>query len=678
MRIPSARRRARRLRRCSGPLAALALTLTLGGGLLAAPGQAAAAPSTHSRPAGTPTAAGGQHLPSTDPDAPRAQLEAVATDATHTDRRARTAADRPPLSADRTAQRTDYDQPRTGRKSIAHPRPSLQGRKAGVRAADCQISDFTQNTGDALVRKIKESTTDCVNRLFPLTGGDARGAFREEQMVTVAQALRAGSADYPGDNSTGMPQLVLFLRAGYYAQWYHPEDVGPYGSSLKSAIQGGLDAFFAAPHSHDVTDANGETLSEAVILIDSAQENARYLSIVKRLLTDYNESYNDSYWMVNAVNSVFTVLFRGHQVPEFVTAVEQDHSVLNTVTTFAANHIDLLSGKQRFLVYNAGRELGRFLQHDSLRETVRPLAKDLLAKSDITGPTAPLWVGVAEMTDAYDQAQCSEYGTCDLKERLTAAVLPVRHDCGSGITIKAQEITDAQLTEACDSLLGQNSFFHSIARDNGPVRDDHNETIEVTAFDSSTDYQTYAGIIYGIDTNNGGMYLEGDPAKAGNQPRFIAYEAEWLKPEFAIWNLNHEYTHYLDGRYDMYGDFEDGMTTPTVWWIEGFAEYVSYKYRNEDYDAAITEAGKRTYRLSTLFDTTYSNTDQTRTYRWGYLAVRFMVERHPGEVDTLLRYYRAGDWQGARDFLTRSIGGAYDAEFDQWSMDCAAGACRTA
>ena len=54
--------------------------------------------------------------------------------------------------------------------------------------------------------------------------------------------------------------------------------------------------------------------------------------------------------------------------------------------------------------------------------------------------------------------------------------------------------------------------------------------------------------IYGIDTNNGGMYLEGDPAAAGNQPRFIAYEAEWVRPAFQIWNLNHEYTHYLDGR----------------------------------------------------------------------------------------------------------------------------------
>ncbi|MEV5540112.1 collagenase [Saccharopolyspora shandongensis] len=28
-----------------------------------------------------------------------------------------------------------------------------------------------------------------------------------------------------------------------------------------------------------------------------------------------------------------------------------------------------------------------------------------------------------------------------------------------------------------------------------------------------------------------------DPAQQGNQPRFIAYEAEWQRPTFEIWNL---------------------------------------------------------------------------------------------------------------------------------------------
>lgn len=660
------------VRRRTGPLAALALSLCLGGGLLAAPSQAApaAAPPT---PSAAPTTAQGPDDAGPLGPAPSA---ARPVEAEHV-RDARTPLDqRPPLSADRDALRRDYDMPATlDTLSPEQRRPSARGR---ARAA-CDVDDFTGNTGAALVEKVRGAAPDCVNTLFNLTGADARGAFREEQMVTVADALRAGSADYPGDGSTGMPQIVLFLRAGYFVHWYNPDDVGEYGPALRAAIQGGLDAFFDSAHAGDVTDANGETLAEAVTLIDSAEENARYLPVVKRLLEGYDASYDDSWWMLNAVNNVYTVLFRGHQVPEFVSAVEQDPSILRTLSDFAAQHLDLLGGEQSYLTSNAGRELGRFLQHATLRPEVTPLARGLLQRSEITGRTAPLWVGVAEMTAAYDGANCATYGTCDLPERLTDAALPVRHACGPSIDIRAQEINAEQLAATCASLTGQDAFFHDIARDSGPVADDHNETIEVTAFDSSTDYQTYAGAIFGIDTNNGGMYLEGDPSVEGNKPRFIAYEAEWLRPDFAIWNLNHEYTHYLDGRFNLHGDFAAGVSTPTVWWIEGFAEYVSYAYRDLPYEEAAAEAGKHTYPLSTLFDTTYENADTTRVYRWGYLAVRYLLERHRDDVDTVLGHYRAGDWQAARQHLTRTIGSDYDADWDAWLTECAAGGCaRTA
>ncbi|GAA2273518.1 collagenase [Nonomuraea roseoviolacea subsp. roseoviolacea] len=577
-------------------------------------------------------------------------------------------ADRPPRPAATDALREDYDEPASAPR---HPRPSAKVKAA---AAACSAADFTSRTGGALVQQIKASTTDCVNTLFTLTGADAYHAFREAQMTSVAYALRDNAASYPGDNTTSTAQLVLYLRAGYYAHWYHPTDVGGYGQALTTAVQAGLDAFFANTRAWTVSDANGEVLAESVTLIDSAEQNARYLFVVKRLLDGYNSSYDASWWMLNAVNNVYTVLFRGHQLPAFAAAVQADPSVLTTLRSFAAGHLALLGTDRAYLTSNAGRELGRFLQHQPLLATVRPLAKDLLGRSSMTGPTAPLWVGVAEMTDTYDKAYCASYDTCDLQRRLAAGVLPITHTCSASIRIRAQDMTSGQLAGTCASLANQDAYFHNLVRDTGPVAGDGNTTLEVVVFDSSTDYQTYAGALFGIDTNNGGMYLEGDPSAAGNQPRFIAYEAEWLRPDFQIWNLNHEYTHYLDGRFDMYGDFNAGVSTPTIWWIEGFAEYVSYSYRRQTYDAAITEAGRRTYALSTLWDTTYAH-DTTRVYRWGYLAVRYMFDRHPGDLSTLLGHYRTGAWSAARSFLTGSIGNRYDSDWYTWLAACASGAC---
>ncbi|MFD8607983.1 M9 family metallopeptidase [Streptomyces sp. NPDC059631] len=664
----------RRFRRSLGAAVPLALALALAVGLpaqqagartattasAASPASAAPAPSAHgARHTGAP---------------PAAQSATTATG--HTGRGRLKASELPPLAASDDNLKKPYGEtakpPVRPSKSMETAAGGTPGKKHA--AATCDVSAFTTRTGSALVRQIQASTTDCVNTLFNLTGDDARGAFREAQMATVADALRDGSAAYPGDASTGMPQTVLYLRAGYYVQYYNADAVGPYGSTLRTAIRGGLDAFFASAHSRDVTDANGETLAEAVTLIDSAEENARYVYVLERLLADYDTSWNASWWMLNAVNNVYTVTFRGHQVPEFVTAVEADPSLIDSLYRFASGHLALLGTDQSYLTSNAGRELGRFLQHASLRSKVQPLAVALLHAGSLTGATAPLWVGVAEMTDYYDRANCSVYGTCDLAAQLTRAVLTTTYPCSSSITIKAQQMTSAELAATCSSLRGQDAYFHGVVKDKGPVADDRNSTIEVVVYDSSADYQTYAGAMYGIDTNNGGMYLEGDPAAAGNQPRFVAYEAEWLRPDFQIWNLNHEYTHYLDGRFDMYGDFDAGVTTPTVWWIEGFAEYVSYSYRGVPYPEAMDEAGRGTYALSTLFDTTYDN-DTTRVYRWGYLAVRYMLEHHPSDMATVLGDYRAGDWNAARSYLTGTVGTRYDSDWRTWLASCAAGSC---
>ncbi|MGW1228528.1 M9 family metallopeptidase [Streptomyces sp. NPDC002530] len=631
------------------------------------------------RPAPPASARAGAGAPEAGGPAARS-AGAPVRDAGHLAADAASPADRPPLTASKDALRRDYDAPDDAEPS--HPAPSMgaearTGAKAAgtAPAAACSVADFTSRTGSALVQQIRSSTTDCVNTLFSVKGNDGYLAFREAQMVAVADAMRDGSAAYPGDSSTGMPQLVLYLRAGYYVQYYDPGTVGGYGTALRTAIRGALDAFFASAHSRDVTDANGETLSEAVVLIDSAEQNARYLYVVKRLLADYTSAYDSSWYMLNAVNSVYTVTFRGHQLPEFISAVEADPSLLDALAGFARDHLALLGTDRSYLTSNAGRELGRFLQEASLRPKARPLVIDLLGRTSITGPTAPLWVGLAEMTDYYDRADCAAYGTCDLAARLKSAVLPVSYTCGNSIRILAQQMSSADLTTACTSLKGQDAYFHGIARDSGPVAGDLNSTIEVIVFDSSTDYQTYAGAIYGIDTNNGGMYLEGDPSAAGNQPRFIAYEAEWTRPDFQIWNLNHEYTHYLDGRFDMAGDFEDNITTPTIWWVEGFAEYVSYSYRGVTYDDAVARAAEHTYTLRTLFDTTYENADQTRVYNWGYLAVRYMLQSHRADVDALLARYRAGDWAGARTLLTSTIGSRYDADWNTWLTACAAGTC---
>ena len=213
----------------------------------------------------------------------------------------------------------------------------------------------------------------------------------------------------------------------------------------------------------------------------------------------------------------------------------------------------------------------------------------------------------------------------------------VREARQAGDSVASRHCTNAtaatrwssQLSSTCDSVIKEAKYFHGLlgTSKGKPVANDKNKTLELVVFDNYSEYARFSGFLFGNSTNNGGMYLEGDPSAAGNQARFLAYRADWLA-NFEIWNLNHEFAHYLDGRYDMWGGFGDyplsvgGGDQSSVWWIEGFAEYVSYSYRKKYNADATSRAQTAPLALSEVMRNTYDS-GSARVYNWGYLAARY-------------------------------------------------------
>ncbi|MFF2147537.1 collagenase [Kitasatospora sp. NPDC058190] len=547
-------------------------------------------------------------------------------------------------------------------------------RSATAATASCTPADFGTRTGSALVSFIEGSTPDCVNTLFNLTGSDAGNAFKESQMLTVADAYRALASGYTGDDSTGIWQLELFLRAGWYVQSNNAGSVGSYDAALTTANQAALDAFFASAHWQDVTAANAPVLYDALVLTDSANLQASYLNVYKKVLTGYTSAYDSVAGMDKAVNAVlFAPLWRGNWNPAFVNAVAADPSILSTMGSFATDHKDMASGPAGFLVVNTGNDLGRAAGDGGAAGAAagRQVAA-LLAATPITGATGPLYVHTAYDANLYDAANCSVYGTCNLPAKLTAAVLPNQLVCDNR-TVETENLTADELNTVCTSLRGEDTFFHNLVKDSGPANP-YGKTIDLAVFATQADYLTYSWAIFGNSTDNGGETLM-DPTDPNNQPVSVMYRKAWNDGFPAnVWNLNHEYTHYLDGIYDMKGTFANELTVPDIWWVEGVAEYESYAYRGTTDTQAMAEAAKHTYKLSTIFQNTYDNSDTVRTYPWGYLAVRYMFEKHPDVISTMLGHFRTGDFQGAYQ-VYNGLGTAYDADFDSWLTACAAGAC---
>ncbi|MFI9274956.1 collagenase [Kitasatospora sp. NPDC052896] len=639
-------------------LAAGTVTLTMLVGLSTAPAFATTGSTAAVRPAG------GTHRPA-DPSPTGAVVGG--TDAASVQYGRLTAAQLPP-------QRPTVSQPTTN--ATRNAKAPSGSRPTAAQA--CTPAAFGALTGSALASYVENSTTDCVNTLFAITGSDAQEVFKESQMIPVAQAYQSLASNYTGDDSTGIWRLILYLRAGYYVQYNDSADVGSYDAALSTDVENALDTFFASPRIGDVSSDNGDVLGDAVILTDSANLQGDFLSAYQQLLTAYNGSWDALPSMDAVIYDVYTPLWRGQYNPAFVTALTANPSVIDTLDAFALDHTDLLGGGNTFMDSDAGNDLAVYVQFSALQTKVRPLVLGLLQASSVSGPTAALWVAVAGQANAFDGANCSYYGVCDLVAQVTTAALPTTHPCNSEINILAQSLSAADLSAACTELAGQDGYFQSVVKDSGPIPNQYNDTDNIVVFSNSLDYQIYAPVIYGVPTDNGGITLYNTPSTPGNQDYSILYQDP--SPDGYtdnIWNLNYEYTHFLDARYDTMGTWADMEAVPNIWWIEGISGYISYSYRGITDTDAVTDAGEHTYALSTLWQTTYANSNDDRVFPWGYLAVRYMLEEHPADVQTILGDFRVGNYTAGYDYYTDTIGTRYDADFNNWLDTIASGTSGT-
>lgn len=272
----------------------------------------------------------------------------------------------------------------------------------------------------------------------------------------------------------------------------------------------------------------------------------------------------------------------------------------------------------------------------------------------------------------------SVFGATQAQQNSVEHVLTQITDCNETIVIRSQSLDAVQRKSACELLIAQEEKFHQTFDTKGkPVADDHNIKMRVNIYSNRDEFVKYATAHFNMPTNNGGMYLEGYPEKMNNQAEFVAYERSGK-----IWNLKHEYVHYLDGRFNKYGDYCNGLhddhagpefcPTPhlayphIVWWAEGLGEYLAW---GENNPKAIALIGENNFTLSELFNTSSNeNTGSDRVYRWGYLAVRFMMEQQRKHIDDMLVHVRTGQWQ-AYQTLIKKWGTSLDAEFEHWLIN---------
>jgi len=556
------------------------------------------------------------------------------------------------------------------------------GRLAG---ATCSGSDFVGRTGSNLISFIDAADlSGCMYSLYVGSVDQYRSVFSDANIITVSNELKARAVNYQGNDSNHSMNLLSFLRtAGYWSFMSTAGDpwnnIPPGNPTMMSAALASLMQIISSSHFYDKTEDNAFFVSEVYKTTPSGWA-LPFAPSAKKWVDQVTPSTPAiGYWTNETIMAAMGVFYYGPYQADYVNAVQNDVSYAKSFDAFLTRNMAMLGTADSYHQANAMGELVRFVQFTPQSTQVRNMATAQMPHFPVTQDTTiDVWMRASSMVDEYDIANCAAYGTCNGQDTVASIKLPIRFACGTQYVIRSEAMTSAQLDSTCTSVTKETKYFHGLlgTSKGKPVADDRNKTLELVVFDNYSEYARFSGFLFGNSTNNGGIYLEGDPSWPGNQARFLAYRADWLA-NFEIWNLNHEFAHYLDGRYDMWGSFSDypltvgGGDQSAVWWIEGFAEYMSYSFREQYYADATSRAQTAPLALSEVMRNTYDS-GAARVYNWGYLAARYIVERQPQEQLTFLPKMRVGDYAGYSSYIS-NLGTSLDADFASWLKTCVGG-----
>ena len=239
-----------------------------------------------------------------------------------------------------------------------------------------------------------------------------------------------------------------------------------------------------------------------------------------------------------------------------------------------------ISGDDEWFLNNAIYYVGRINEfHTDASYAQQKLTEAMEVHAEMSEP----YLTAAEQLDDFYNGQDSHGNTIDfdqLLEDAKAYYLPKEYSfedgkyvfkAGDGVT----EEKIQQLYWASKEVEAQ--FYRFVGTDEPLEIGNPDDVLTVVIYNSPQEYQMNR-ILNGLDTNNGGIYMEG-------MGTFFTYERTEQDSIYSLEELfRHEFVHYLQGRYvipGMWGTGELYANERLTWFEEGGAEFFAGSTRTE-------------------------------------------------------------------------------------------------
>ncbi|UGQ47543.1 collagenase [Massilia endophytica] len=455
-------------------------------------------------------------------------------------------------------------------------------RKAGGRrlatSLDCAADTATTFSlrGPALLDRLAQFDPDCMESLtaFFEINDATLSYYNNDSLRTVATAIAERSAQYTPENGQSIRQMLVFLRTGQYVAFYSGQRL-VLDAHTRTSIANALLSFAASPRFLDPSPEHGTLMWDYFVVLGGADRFAELVPGGFRYLEAMlaNPDFRSEH-QLDAIADFFNALIRGNNnndpglaqlfstIPAFYSESLRQAALYFREPLPGAEHASNRAATGALMAYTF------MLQHPTARPLVLPRLSEVLAAYERF--SAP-WMGAVSVMDYAASQDCAAFDLCrvTLEPEIRALVFPNTFVFDDG-RLKMQTALDVgtaqQLYHAIKQVKAQ---YHRKTRASTPLDDDPNEVLTMRIYGSRSAYERFQYYLEGLDTDNGGMYIEVGAT-------FYTYERTPQESTLTLEELlRHEYTHYLEGRYTEHGVFGDPVydNNRLTWFDEGAAEF---------------------------------------------------------------------------------------------------------
>ncbi|PEP80052.1 collagenase ColA [Bacillus pseudomycoides] len=496
-----------------------------------------------------------------------------------------------------------------------------------------------------------------IPELFQFNNDSLKFYQDNSRMQALIDKLAEQGQTYTKDDSKGVETLVEVIRSGFYLGFYHQELSKLSERSYHDKCLPALKTIAKNPNFKLGTSEQNKVISSYGMLIGGASADVEIIQYAAGILKQYNDNFSTFiedrtkgdaiYNLMKEIDyDVQSYMYTTDKEPKDTMCYKNIDSFINEVSRFAL--IGTVTDKNGWLINNGIYYASRFGKFHSTPTKGQQVVTEAMRIYPYLGQQ--YFVAAEQITTNYGgvDANGKTINLDKIREDGKQKYLPKTYTFDDGaIVFKAgDKVTEEKIKRLYWAAKEVKAQFYRTVGSNKPLESGHADDVLTMVIYNSPDEYQFNRQLYGYETNNGGIYIEGIGT-------FFTYERT---PQQSIYSLEelfrHEFTHYLQGRYEVPGLWGQGelyQNERLTWFEEGNAEFFAGSTRvdsvvpRKSIIGGLSNDPAKRYTAEQTLNAKYGAWD---FYNYSFALQSYMYNNRPDMFDKVHDLIRANDVPG--------------------------------